>query len=66
VLFILIWIASTIYLALALAICVGLLIAAYWAFSALPQRFSHGPDAAEQRQREKREQEIAARRRGSR
>ena len=39
VLFVLIAIVSTIYLALALAICVLVLMAVYWAFTQLPARF---------------------------
>jgi hypothetical protein len=37
--FVLIAIVSTIYLALALAICVLVLMAVYWAFTQLPARF---------------------------
>jgi hypothetical protein len=66
ILFVLIWIVSTIYLALALALCVVVLLAAYWAFTELPSRFSHGPDSAELRQREKREHELADKRKSSR
>jgi len=36
---VLIAIVSTIYLALALAICVIVLMAVYWGFTQLPQRF---------------------------
>jgi hypothetical protein len=39
VLFVAIWLVSTIYLALALAICVVVLLAVYWAFTQLPARF---------------------------
>jgi hypothetical protein len=39
VLFVAIWVVSTIYLALALALCVGVLLLAYWAFTQLPERF---------------------------
>jgi hypothetical protein len=44
VLFILIAIVSTIYLALALAICVGVLLLAYWGFTQLPERFGGSRD----------------------
>ena len=37
--FVAIWLASTIYLALALAICVVVLLVVYWAFTQLPARF---------------------------
>jgi hypothetical protein len=66
VLFVLIWIASTIYLALALAICVGLLLAAHWAWTRLPALFEEGPDARDLAERKKREREIDAKRRSSR
>jgi hypothetical protein len=56
---------STIYLAVALALCVGILLLAYWAWAKLPELFRHGPDSAELREREKREREIAAKRRQS-
>jgi hypothetical protein len=39
VLFVAIWLAATIYLALALALCVIVLLAVYWAFTQLPERF---------------------------
>ena len=42
VLFVLIWIASTIYLAVALALCVAVLMLVYWAFTQLPARFGGG------------------------
>jgi hypothetical protein len=38
VLFVLIWIASTIYLAVALALCVAVLMFVYWLFTQLPAR----------------------------
>lgn len=38
VLFVLIWIASTIYLAVALALCVAVLMFVYWLFTQLPER----------------------------
>lgn len=44
VLFVAIWIVATIYLALALAICVGVLLLAYWAFTQLPERFGGSGD----------------------
>jgi hypothetical protein len=40
ILFVLVWIASTIYLALALALCVAVLMIVYWAFTQLPARLS--------------------------
>ena len=39
VLFVAIWLVSTIYLALALALCVVVLMAVYWLFTQLPARF---------------------------
>ena len=42
VLFVLVWIASTIYLALALAICIGLLMFVYWLFTEIPARLCGG------------------------
>jgi hypothetical protein len=57
---------STIYLALALAICVGIVMLAYWAWTKLPELFSHGPDAADLKEREKRQREITEKRRRSR
>jgi hypothetical protein len=42
VLFVLVWIASTIYLAVALALCVAVLMLVYWAFTQLPARFGGG------------------------
>jgi hypothetical protein len=44
VLFVAIALVSTIYLALALALCVGVLLLAYWAFTQLPQRFGGSRD----------------------
>lgn len=41
-LFVLVWIASTIYLALALAICIGLLMLVYWLFTEIPARLGWG------------------------
>jgi hypothetical protein len=35
---VLIWIASTIYLAVALALCVAVLMLVYWLFTQLPAR----------------------------
>jgi hypothetical protein len=49
VFFVLVWLVSTIYLALALAICIGVLMLVYWAFTQLPVRLGWVPD---QRQRE--------------
>lgn len=63
VLFILVWIASTIYLALALAICVLLLLAAHWAWTKLPDLFGPGPDRADLKEREKRRREVMQKRR---
>jgi hypothetical protein len=57
-LFIAIWAVSTIYLALALAICIGVLMLVYWAFTQLPARLGGG--AA------RREREARPRRRGPR
>jgi type VI protein secretion system component VasK len=65
-LFIFFWVAASIWLALALALCVGILFAAHWAWTALPQHFSHGPDRAELAEREKRERELGQKRRRSR
>jgi hypothetical protein len=36
---VLVWIASTIYLAVALALCIAVLMLVYWAFTQLPARF---------------------------
>ena len=58
VFFVLVWLVSTIYLALALAVCIGVLMLVYWVFTQLPARLGSGPD---QHQRE-----IDAKRRGSR
>ena len=38
ILFVLVWIAATIYLALALALCVAVLMIVYWVFTQLPAR----------------------------
>lgn len=57
-LFIAIWAVSTIYLALALAICIGVLMLVYWAFTQLPERLGGN--------RGRREREAQPRRRGSR
>jgi hypothetical protein len=65
-LFVFFWVAASIWLALALALCVGILFAAHWAWTALPERFSHGPDRAELLEREKRERELGQKRRRSR
>lgn len=35
----------------------------YWAWSKLPALFSHGPDAADLKEREKRRREVEAKRR---
>lgn len=58
VFFVLVWLVSTIYLALALAICIGVLMLVYWVFTQLPARLGWSPD---QHQRE-----IDAKRRRSR
>jgi hypothetical protein len=55
-LFIAIWAVSTIYLALALAICIGALMLVYWAFTQLPERLGgsggrSGRDAAPPKRR---------------
>jgi hypothetical protein len=42
VLFVAIWLVSTIYLALALALCVLVLMGVYWLFAELPKRFGIG------------------------
>jgi hypothetical protein len=56
---VLVWIASTIYLALALALCVAALMLVYWAFTQLPARLGgSGPDRPPRR--------ADPRRRGSR
>jgi hypothetical protein len=44
ILFVLVWIASTIYLALALALCVAVLMLVYWAFTQLPARLGGRAD----------------------
>jgi hypothetical protein len=41
---------------------VGLVTLAYWAWTKLPALFSHGPDAADLKERDKRQREIAAKR----
>lgn len=56
-LFIAIWAISTIYLALALAICVGVVMLVYWAFTQLPARLGGG--------RDRRDPEVRTKRRGS-
>ena len=43
VLFVLVWIASTIYLALALALCVLVLLTVYWVGGKLVEQFSQEP-----------------------
>lgn len=43
-LFIAVWAVSTIYLALALAICVAVLMLVYWAISQIPALFAGGDD----------------------
>jgi hypothetical protein len=58
VFFILVWLVSTIYLALALAICIGVLMLVYWVFTQLPARLGWFSD--------QRRREIDAKRRGSR
>jgi hypothetical protein len=62
-LFVFFWLAASIFLALALALCVGILFAAHWAWTVLPQHFSNGPDRAELAEREKRERELRQKRR---
>jgi uncharacterized protein (DUF58 family) len=64
-LFIALWAISTIYLALALALCVSLLLLAYWAWHKLPDLYAHDRDSAD-KESEKRGREIAAKRRRSR
>jgi hypothetical protein len=39
-----IWLVATIYLALALALCVLVLMGVYWLFAELPKRFGFGDD----------------------
>lgn len=51
ILFVLVWIASTIYLAVALALCVALLMLVYWVFTQLPARFGARSDQQEPRRR---------------
>jgi hypothetical protein len=45
--FVFFWIAASIWLALALAVCVAILLAAHWAWTRLPGYFSDGPDRRE-------------------
>jgi hypothetical protein len=49
VFFVLVWIASTIYLALALALCIGVLMLVYWAFTQLPARLGGSREPPEPR-----------------
>ena len=63
VLFVLVWIAASFWLALALALIAALVVAAHWAWTRLPERFQHGPDSAELAEREKRSKELAEKRR---
>lgn len=42
VLFVAIWLVATIYLALALALCVLVLMGVYWLFTELPKHFGIG------------------------
>lgn len=42
VLFVAIWLVATIYLALALALCVLVLMGVYWLFTELPRHFGIG------------------------
>jgi hypothetical protein len=58
VFFVLVWLVSTIYLALALAICIGVLMLVYWIFTQLPARLGWVPD--------QRRHEIDTKRRRSR
>jgi hypothetical protein len=51
VLFVLIWIASTIYLAVALALCIAVLMLVYLAFTQLPARLGGKRDHQEPRRR---------------
>ena len=62
-LFVFFWVAASIWLALALALCVGILFAAHWAWTALPGYFSHGPDRAELAERERRERQSGQQKR---
>jgi hypothetical protein len=45
--FVFFWIAASIWLALALAVCVAILLGAHWAWTRLPGYFSDGPDRRE-------------------
>ena len=49
--FVLVWIASTIYLAVALALCIAVLMLVYWAFTQLPARLGGKRDQQEPRRR---------------
>ena len=49
--FVLVWIASTIYLAVALALCIAVLMLVYWAFTQLPARLGGKRDGPGPRQR---------------
>jgi hypothetical protein len=49
--FVLVWIASTIYLAVALALCIAVLMLVYWAFTQLPARLGGKRDGQRPRQR---------------
>ena len=65
VLFVLVWIAASFWLALALALIVALLLAAHWAWTRLEERFQPGPDRPELAEREKQRQkrsQVAGRR----
>lgn len=64
--FIFFWVVASIWLALALALCVAILFAAHWLWTALPQHFGQGPDRAELAERERRERELRQKRRRSR
>jgi hypothetical protein len=64
--FVFFWLAASIWLALALALCIGILFAAHWAWSVLPEHFRQGPDRAELAEREKRERELRQKRRRAR
>ena len=49
--FVLVWIASTIYLAVALALCIAVLMLVYWGFTQLPARLGGKRDGQRPRQR---------------
>ena len=49
VFFVLVWIASTIYLALALALCIAVLMLVYWAFTQLSARLGGGTSQPRER-----------------